>query len=45
MTYAIPTHPWQMVGQDLFTLDSQNYLIIIDYFSDYWKLDTPLAKP
>ena len=30
MTYAIPTHPWQMVGQDLFTLDSQNYLITVD---------------
>ena len=39
MTYAIPTHPWQMVGQDLFTLDSQNYLITVDYFSDYWELD------
>ena len=39
MTYAIPTHPWQMVGQDLFTLDSQNYLITVDYFSDYWELN------
>ena len=39
MTYAIPTHLWQMVGQDLFTLDSQNYLITVDYFSDYWELD------
>ena len=35
MTYTIPTHPWKMVGQDLFTLDSQNYLITVDYYSDY----------
>lgn len=39
MTYAIPTYPWQMVGQDLFTIDSQNYLITVDYFSDYWEMD------
>ena len=39
MTYAIPTHPWQMVAQDLFMLNNQNYLVTIDYFSDYWELD------
>ena len=39
MTY-IPSYPWQMVGQDLFTLDNHNYLITVDYFSDYWELDT-----
>ena len=39
MTYDIPTRPWQMVGQDLFTLDGQNYLIMMDYFSDYWEDD------
>ena len=39
MTYTIPTHPWQMVAQDLFMLNNQNYLVTIDYFSDYWELD------
>ena len=39
MTYTIPSYPWQMVGQDLFTLDNQNYLITVDYFSDYWELE------
>lgn len=38
MTYTIPTHPWQMVVQDLFMLDNQNYLIT-NYFSDYWELE------
>ena len=28
-----------MVGQDLFALDSQNYLITVDYFSGYLELD------
>ena len=38
MIYDIPTRPWQMVGQDLFTLDGQNYLIMVDYFSVIGKL-------
>ena len=39
MIYDIPTRPWQMVGQDLFRLDGRNYLIMMDYFSDYWEDD------
>ena len=39
MTYEIPAYPWQMVGQDLFTVHNQDYLITVDFFSDYWELD------
>lgn len=39
MTPEIPTRPWQIVGQDLFTLDRENFLITVDYFSDFWELD------
>ena len=39
MTPEIPTRPWQMVAQDLFTVNRENYLITVDYFSDYWELD------
>jgi len=39
MTPVIPTRPWQMVAQDLFMINRENYLITVDYFSDYWELD------
>ena len=39
MTYEIPTRPWKMVAQDLFTLSHVKYLITVDYYSDYWELD------
>ncbi len=31
----LPEYPWQVVGTDLFELDSQHYLLIVDYFSRY----------
>jgi len=39
MTYEIPSYPWQMVSQDLFTINNQDYLITVDFFSDYWEVD------
>jgi len=39
MTYEIPTRPWKMVAQDLFTHKKKDYLITIDYYSDFWELD------
>ena len=36
----IPTTPWAIVAQDLFTLAGKSYLITVDYFSDFWELDT-----
>ncbi len=30
-----PDEPWQKVGTDLFFLDGQNYLLVIDYLSNY----------
>lgn len=39
MTHKIPETPWSKVGQDLFTLGDESYLVTVDYFSDYFELD------
>ena len=39
MTHEIPERPWSKVGIDIFTLDRQDYLIMVDYYSDYWEID------
>lgn len=31
----LPDYPWQMVGVDLFELNRDHYLLIVDYFSRY----------
>ena len=37
--HEIPNRPWAKVGADLFTLDANNYLVIVDYFSNYIEID------
>ena len=40
MTHKIPHLPWSKVGQDLFSLYGNDYLVTVDYFSDYFEIDT-----
>lgn len=39
MTHKIPETPWSKVGQDLFTEGGENYLVTVDFYSDYFELD------
>ena len=34
----IPDGPWQLVGSDLFTLNNEDYLVIVDYYSKFFEL-------
>ena len=31
--------PWEKVGADLFSWSGQDYMVTIDYFSDWWEVD------
>ena len=35
----VPDRPWQRVTTDLFTFENRNYLVLVDYFSNFIELD------
>ena len=37
--HEVPKHPWSQVGADLFVLIDQQYLILVDYYSGFVKLN------
>jgi len=39
MPLEIPSRPWERVGVDLFTFDNKDFLITVDYLSNYWEID------
>ena len=40
MTHKIPERPWSRLAVDIFTLDKSDYLITVDFYSDFWEVDT-----
>jgi len=34
----IPTRPWSNLAIGLFVFNGKNYVILVDYYSDYWQL-------
>ena len=43
MTHRILETPWSKFGQDLFTHGDEDYLMTVDYCSDYFALDRNLS--
>ena len=39
MPHETPSRPWEQVGVDLFTLENKDYLITVDYYSNFWEVD------
>ncbi|KAJ8382942.1 hypothetical protein SKAU_G00037200 [Synaphobranchus kaupii] len=39
LSHAIPERPRQVIGTDLFTWNSQDYLVIVDYYSRFVELE------
>ena len=38
MPHAVPDRPWAKVGADLFELQRQHYLLLVDYYSNFFEL-------
>lgn len=39
ITRDMPRRPWAKVGTDLFSFGNRDYLITVDYYSIFWKID------
>ena len=39
MSHEVPSRPWEKVAADIFTLDGKDFLVIIDYHSNFWEVD------
>ena len=38
MNHEIPSLPWQKLGTDIFQFDGKYYLILVDYYSNYFEI-------
>ncbi|XP_062574516.1 uncharacterized protein K02A2.6-like [Saccostrea cucullata] len=39
ISHEIPARPWQTIGCDLFECEGKDYLILADYYSDYFEVE------
>ena len=39
MSHPIPSRPWEQGSVDLFELDKRHYLIMVDFYSNFWEVD------
>ena len=37
--HDVPSRPWEKVAIDLFTLNTKDYMVTVDYYSDFWEID------
>ena len=44
ISHHILTRPWEKVGMDLFELNNRDFLITIDYYSNYFEVDRLTSK-
>ena len=39
IAHELPKRPWQHVATDLFMLEDEQYLIVVEYYSRYFELE------
>ena len=37
--HDVPERPWQKVAMDIFTIKSRDYLVTVDYYSQFFEVD------
>ena len=39
LAHKVPDMPWKAVATDLFLMDGETYVVIIDYYSRYFEIE------
>lgn len=39
MPHSVTTRPWEKIGVDLFELNGKDFLITVDFYSNFWEVD------
>ena len=39
VAHSVPLRPWAKIGTDLMTFQNRNYLVTVDYYSNFWEVD------
>ncbi len=39
MNHETPSRPWDRIGTDLFAWNSKDFLVTVDYYSNFWEID------
>ncbi len=39
LTHDVPERPWQRAGSDLFSWEGKDYMVSMDYYSNFWEID------
>ncbi|UYV61902.1 hypothetical protein LAZ67_1007025 [Cordylochernes scorpioides] len=45
MYHETPILPWNKIGMDIFSIETTQYLITVDYYSSFWELDILEHRP
>ena len=39
MPHEVPSRPWEQIGDNLFELNKKEFMVTVDYFSNFWEVD------
>ena len=39
MAHELASRPWERIGTDLFTWNGKDFLVTVDYYSNFWEID------
>jgi len=43
-SHDVPNRPWAKIGADLCTYAGNDYLVTVDYFSNFWEIENTKPK-